>query len=265
MNERVMALLKHPVTIPASVGIVSFAGGLGLGYLFGKRKKEAVQVNQYFNDDIVVDFEVEGLARDQETQQATHIITEEAYYSPAVVPEVEEEAVMAPEAEATIDTVEVIGDGYDKEPVEAAEPDDELIEITIVEEYDEDWDWEVELAERREKVPGEPYLLHRDEFWRDEMNFAQMSLRYFEGDDFMVDEDDDPVNNWPAICGELKFGHGATDPNVCYIRNEDRRAEYEVTREEGTYSQEILGIHIEDNARVQDLRHSHRPGKFRMD
>jgi hypothetical protein len=39
MHEKVEDLLKQPWTIPTVIGVLSFGGGLGLGFWLGKRQR----------------------------------------------------------------------------------------------------------------------------------------------------------------------------------------------------------------------------------
>jgi hypothetical protein len=37
MNERINNIIRHPLTIPTSVGIVSFGVGVGVGYILARK------------------------------------------------------------------------------------------------------------------------------------------------------------------------------------------------------------------------------------
>lgn len=130
----------------------------------------------------------------------------------------------------------------------------------------DDWDYEVEKKLRKK---GEPYTIHYDEFFEedeDTFDFAQVSCTFYEGDAILVNNSDGvPIYNHPTIVGDMRFGHGSKDPNVVYIRNEKRKAEYEIIREEGAYAHEVMGLD-EDNDRTRNIRHSQsRTPKFRQE
>lgn len=257
MNERLQGVLKNPWTIPVGVGVTAFGGGLGLGYILWGRKTdfEKMQEEQLEFDYDTIDVE--------DVAESRAIIDKEKYDSPAVAPETDVEVtddsvvirVPATAQEPELEPPAGV-DVLDEEPAE-------LITRNVFE--DEDWDWELEIAKREAMTEPGPYILHRDEFYRDEMDFAQLTLRYFPGDAMMVDEDDQIIPNYPAIVGPLMFGHGANTADRFYVRNEDRKAEYEVLLEEGHYSVQILGLEAEERAMTSDLRHSNQVGKFRMD
>ena len=92
------------------------------------------------------------------------------------------------------------------------------------------------------------------------MGYEQSTLTYYEGDDILVDEHDVPVYNHNLSVGPLNFGHGSNDKNVVYIRSERLESEFEVLREHGLYTVEVLGYEKEE-----EFRHSgyHSVPKFR--
>ena len=118
---------------------------------------------------------------------------------------------------------------------------------------DDIWDQEFEEQHRS---PTEPHVIHKDEFWREEMGYTQTTVTYYVGDDILVDQEDVPVYNYQETTGELKFGHGSGDQNVVYIRNDRLKAEYEVIRDRGSYEVVILGLQAEEDLERSSLKHS---------
>jgi hypothetical protein len=114
------------------------------------------------------------------------------------------------------------------------------------------WDYDEEVAKRTEDAP---YILHRDEFYAEEKGYIQVTLTYYEGDNVMTDEDDSPVYNYEVVVGPLKFGHGCDDPNVFHVRNDTREAEYEILRDRGFYSIEVLGLEHEKSTDPNEEKH----------
>lgn len=253
MNDRVSSILKSPWTIPVAVGVTAFGSGLGIGYILGRRTKAEEVVEEEPEFEFVLD--TQGLA------EARNIINEEDYVQAQhVVSDEEPTGVIVDETDAEIEDDVVV---VRPDPVVEEDEDEptELVQVNVFENQDEDWNWEEEIAKRD---PAKPYVLHRSEFYRNEQDLTQMTLRYFKGDDVMVDEDDAAIYNHPVVVGDLMFGHGSSSPTVFYVRNEERGAEYEVTLEEGSFAVEILGLEAEEHAEANDLRHS-KVGRFRMD
>ena len=125
------------------------------------------------------------------------------------------------------------------------------------------WDNDAELEKRRHN-PGEPYVIHQEEFASSESGFQQSTLAYYQGDDTMVDDVTGKViYNHAGLMGDLLFGYGTNDPNAVYIRNEAMEHEWEILRHTSSYAIEVLGLHA-DEQMERELRHSAIP-RFRMD
>jgi hypothetical protein len=131
---------------------------------------------------------------------------------------------------------------------------------SIFPENKDTWDQE---AEDRERTPSTPYVLHKDEYWREERGYSQTTLTYYEGDDILVDQEDVPIYGFNSIVGAMQFGHGTDDPNVFYVRNDSLKAEYEIIKDRGRYEVIILGLQAEEEAERGSLKHSY--SKFRPD
>lgn len=260
MHEKIEAVLKHPWSVPAAIGVIGFGSGLGLGYIFGKRKGEGVTIVHSVPSQLSLNFNAsdeEETAEEiaESVRPAKVVITPEEAVKRNIL-KIHDLSELRPEMLSDDEPVQ-------ETETEISKEDNPDVVVTVSSEIteDEDWDWEEELSKRTET---EPYILQMEEFYNDEKSYHQVSLTYYAIDDIMVDEDDAPVYNYLTVTGELKFGHGSGDPNVVYVRNDKNRAEYEITRLDALYSREVLGLEIEDNQRVKDLKHS-RYTKFRME
>jgi hypothetical protein len=142
----------------------------------------------------------------------------------------------------------------DSTPVEDTPPSLRVIESSPSVRYSDDWDYEVELANRSKDVP---YIIHRDEYFNNETPYEQITLTYYEGDDVLADSNDTPVDDQDAmVClGNLgKFGHGSGDPNVVYVRNDELMLEIEIVHSDGKFATEVHGF-SDDELRHSDRRH----------
>ena len=116
-----------------------------------------------------------------------------------------------------------------------------------------------EAAEYMRKVYDEnpiqykPHLITLDAFCGDDgihykSDYQHISLDYYAGDDVLASMDtNEPVNNIGEIVGydwKLHFGDEeyGNDEDCVYIRNDERRCDYEIIRDKGYYCQIILGI-----------------------
>jgi len=180
-------------------------------------------------------------------------------------PEVDRDPVLA--AAQAID----IYQGSDEETLVLPEIDhnDEIKVRVIMDEHpeaDAGWDYEEEIELRLDN-PDEPYVVHLDEFMENEYSHDQVTLTYYQGDDVLADERDEPIPYPDPIVGEdnlKKFGHGSGDPYVVLIRNERLSIDYEVAAAEGKFAYEVLGLeHSDGGARAAQRRKELR--KFRSE
>lgn len=248
MHEKMESILNNPVTVPLAIGVVSFGSGLGLGFLFGKRRYESTEFVEY--EEITVDFDVEE-EQEIETVAPPKVI---------IGPEVAAEKGILTVKDLSALRPEMVTDADDTE-TEAVEVEEEESIVITHESQDIDWVWEVELEKRDE---SRPYVLHREEFFANEKNYTQISLTYYVRDDTLADDDNHPIYNVSELVGELTFGHGSGDSELVYIRNNERKAEYEIYQVDAHYMIEILGMEEEREAEASDFRHSALM-RFRME
>lgn len=240
------AILRHRAFLPATVGVVAFGSGVAAGWYIGKERvlsKLRVRIEEEVIETVVAveeEFQIKLFEEVIEDDGKVNIVPmfkkndpKENHPSNGTRPKTEVEAMV------------------------------ETLETNIFEQVIEGWDYDAELVSRNEL---DVYIIHRDEFYGDELSWDnQHALTWYEGDNILTTEADDVIYNPQAMVGELKFGHGSGDPNVCFIRNERLHAEYEVTRNPGSYDIEVLGGQIEAQLAAEDLKHSRSPGKFPRD
>jgi hypothetical protein len=236
MNERLSKIIKNESSVSIHtvivVGVVSFGAGLGLssalGYLKMRHERKLMENQQellptVFSSETVDAFVDEDRATEENLGEQFVKTKMEEVIEPKLEPELTEEET--------------------------------VVSRSIFAGSDEEWNLDEEIKNRSS---DQPYVLHKDEFYADELAYDQLTLTYYAGDDIMIDQEEAPVYNYGTIVGELKFGHGSGDANVFYVRNDKRKAEYEIIRDSGQYSVDVLGLSIEDNQRVQakGLKHS---------
>lgn len=229
--------LKEELRLPA-VGALSFVAGVGVGYFVCSKRVKTVEHTTE------IDFKNVDEPNPQLALDFARAVSEQAEHpsTPYVV------STKLHGHEIEIKTTP-LGEPHDPEPLE------ETSDVPI-----DAWNQEEEESERS---PDSPYVLHGEEFYAGTNGFAQTCLEYFAADNVLCDENKVPIYNPEKVVGRLEFGRGSGDSDVVYIRNETLKAEYEVTRNHGSYQLEVLGIDIEEEAEEQDIRHSHAILKFR--
>lgn len=197
------------------VGIGCLAVGAAAGFFFAKNKYQAEEF-------IFIEEEVMTLPFDDEESPSEHLVhsLDETYVSDKV------------------QKIEHIG---------ASDQQEEPVKNIFTRE--DNWNYDEEISQRSS---DKPYVIHRDEFFADEMGLNQLTFTYYAGDDILTDEQDKPVHNYETVVGDIRFGHGSLDQNVFYVRNEELGAEYEILHTDGFYSIEVLGYGLESEYEEQD-------------
>lgn len=106
---------------------------------------------------------------------------------------------------------------------------------------DEGWN-QIEELEARD--PSEPYVIHQDEFNEGEMGYATVVYTYYAIDDVLCDLDNKPLPHADVIVGQdnLKWGHGADDIDVVFVRNDHLEIDMEICRIYKSFEEEVLGL-----------------------
>ncbi|MET0786535.1 MAG: hypothetical protein ABWY25_07515 [Paenisporosarcina sp.] len=241
--------------VPATVGIASFVAGIGAGYTLRKiKEKKNFETKLEDLESQIVQLHYEFEERSGKIQRDLQITAKTMKTFSTDGEDLLErfgrvhldEIVVEhhPSNNQKTTTLEVVSNVEDNHPVNVFRNDDE-----------DDWDYEEELKHRS---PEHPYIIHRDEYFSDEMDFSQSTLSFYAGDQILCDEEDVPIYNPEKVVGKLEFGKGSRDPSIVYIRNEKLQAEYEVLLDPGYYQTEVLGEQVKHN-----LKHSRGVLKFR--
>lgn len=276
MLENLFPVIKEQVlekkwALRAGVGLIAFGAGAGIGYILGSKKYQVL--TEKLED--AVDTVVDALTEDPSQEEAEYLkevkdylesldVDEDGFDEDGwrVVGELSEDGEVIYDEDykgvrdkngepEVIDPLEALPKPDPKMIVVEEQPNDEVVNVFTG--SDPDWSYEEEL-EYRKTHPI--YVLHKDEFWNDENEWAQLTVTYFAKDDIMVDSSDVPIYNYEGIVGPLRFGHGSNDPGVFFVRNETLEAEYEVLLDRGSYEEEILGNY--DEFKDDEIKHSRK-------
>jgi len=210
----------------AGGGAVLFAIGVGVGYWLGKRRTPMIVPAEPVTP--VTNLVVLG---EEEVQ----------FQKPTVILSAEEYAA----AQAHLDLQDALS---------AAVDEPEPFEPVVVNVFDAgDWNWDEERAKR---TLDAPYVIHRDEYYGEEMGYSHTTLTYYQKDDVLVDEANTPINGYQNVTGPLLFGHGSGDPRTVYIRTNKFNTEYEILLDDGSFAEEVLGLQAEQGLTRGEIKHS---------
>lgn len=108
-----------------------------------------------------------------------------------------------------------------------------------------DFDFEKEVPLRSSE---KPYVIEHDEFY--ESDRQTITLTWFEGDEVLADEKDEHIPNPDHVVGDenlQRFGYGSRDPNIVYVRNETMDIDFEIVKNDGKYTEQVLGFMQHDD------------------
>lgn len=98
------------------------------------------------------------------------------------------------------------------------------------------------------RTPGEPYIIHVDEYNRPleegEPAIRDLTLFYYDGDDTLTDDTGGVVTNVNGVIGSdalVNFGNWSRDRDRVYVRNEETACDYMVIRRNESYVDAVLG------------------------
>lgn len=107
------------------------------------------------------------------------------------------------------------------------------------------WDQPTEDAHRAQLAEGIPYVISEAEWSAGDLDYRQVTLTYYEGDQVLADEKDEPIPIVDEVVGEAnleRFGHGTGDPKTVFIRNDKMSMDFEVIKHDGKFSVEVYGL-----------------------
>jgi hypothetical protein len=235
---------------PSSVGyfFVGVAVGSSLGFYFGYRfNREKIKAEEFArSQEEIEQMRLYYLAKERE--EGIKII-------PAAKPSAEE--IVREQGYVTADQVDIpprplpapvpVEEPRSSEPAVEIEPQEQLIRTEEGQkDKNQGWSYPAEMAKRSTE---RPHIIHQDEFMTNETGYSQVTYTYYEQDKILADEHDDVVNNVDQIVGErnlTKWGHGADDANILYVRNSKLEIEFELCRSPKSYEQEIMGLEHSD-------------------
>lgn len=170
--------------------------------------------------------------------------------------------------EGKLEKVEACDTAPDEEPTESySSTDHDVIEPTDITEEAEairdaakyleksaiEEENKINKKRNKKKEKVKPYLITPEAYnGDDEMQFRHdyqhLTLDYYEGDDILCESSTNEVfgntgrwlgYTWKNHFGDEDYGY---DDNSIFIRNDEIHVDYEIVRDEGYYSEQVLGI-----------------------
>lgn len=119
-----------------------------------------------------------------------------------------------------------------------------------IEDEENEWDNDEEYIDEEAKAEG-PFIISIDSFQNEYESFSKNTLTYFEKDGVIADDRDEVIVDYLAYIGDEaldSFGEGSDDPNLVYVRNLSKEADYEIVKDPTAYQETVLGYDDPDKA-----------------
>lgn len=128
---------------------------------------------------------------------------------------------------------------YGKERMDISEDDYVDEELYEEEEFDEPYATDYP----RDDPAEDPYTITPHQFSTECDAYSKTKLFYYAGNNTLVDEEDELVDNWNIIGGKSSLKRfGEYEEGVVYVRNERIGADFEIRRKRGSFTE----IHAKD-------------------
>lgn len=123
---------------------------------------------------------------------------------------------------------------FDEHMAEREAPEEDISE------YDEAMEFNKQMCEEAlaEGYSDFPRMISASEMLNQKQWYSKVTLTYYAGDDVLADDQDEPLEDPMDIIGEhFKefFGMNEDEPDIIYVRNDDRESDYEVAKVETSY------------------------------
>lgn len=243
--------------IRIQIAVLSAAAGMGLGYMLGKRVSsqefdeavaEACEENrQYFlrqakkteehyeeklqEFSLVAADATNALTRYRGEEELVEAATEVAQIQYSDYDETEDEGFAPNVASVPVPELDPIPVALPNDPENSPHPNP------------------VHKPKHREPYvdKSKPYVIPVEEFVANENEWPQSTLTYYEGDDVLVDEEDqnilDDASRLLLVGTHLSdFGVQSNDPRAVYLRNEKMHLELEVLKDQSKYADKVAGL-----------------------
>lgn len=264
MKQQIQALVRNPKVIVGSIVVISLTTGGYAGHQFAKNK-----LKTYYEDistkEIAEAKEFYGrLYKSDEENNDPVKVLERLHGSEEEEPEIASYQTIVADGPYSAEEDLIV----DSDIIVAQTVTTEKIRPTVSRKrhniFDDnpngDFDYDVEVTFRTE---DKPYIITHDEFFEGEKDYQQSTLTYFEEDDVLADERDQPVPE--DTVGEdhlTRFGFGSKDHNIVYVRNDELQIDFEINRSENSYAKEVLGFDDTDTG-LKHMNHGMGVLKFR--
>ena len=238
--------------VKVALGFVAGAVTGGIGTYFGLRSRFAretqKEINEYreiareriraaneFVDKMTKEEKKSEEAYDKAANSYDKFVDYTSYYD-------DEHCNLRDELNAVSQAVK--DENFDKHMAEREHPEEDE------EDLDEEFDNEEKIESLRKSKEDKklPYIIDAAAFHNTQQWYDKITLTYFEGNDVLTDDREDPIDNPEELVGtdyKKFFGIDENEPDIVMIRNDCNGCDYEICRVPASYAGDVEPvIHI---------------------
>jgi hypothetical protein len=109
------------------------------------------------------------------------------------------------------------------------------------------------------RSPDYPYVISIEEYMVDDDDYEKLTFGYYDQDGVLADDAEKPVPDIEGTVGIKNlefFGLLSQNKDIVYVRNEKKHIDFEICRDEGSYTELVLGYKVpaEPRARAKKSR-----------
>lgn len=157
------------------------------------------------------------------------------------------DADMATIEQATIDDAKAkVAKLIERSGEEELNEEEGEVDVTVNRNIFQDGDDYPEL-DRSVRGASFPYIISVDEFEEGDQGFNRNSCTYYQKDNVLADDQDEPIDDIDEYVGRqnLQFGNSSGQKDVVFVRNINMEVDFEIARSYGSFAEEVLGIYPE--------------------
>ena len=122
---------------------------------------------------------------------------------------------------------------FDKHMAEREYPEEEDLEEEL------DNEEKIESLHKAREDQKLPYIIEAAAFHNTQQWYEKITLTYFEGNDILTDDREDPIDNPEELVGvdyKKFFGIDEDEPDIVFVRNDCNGCDYEICRVPASYA-----------------------------
>lgn len=108
---------------------------------------------------------------------------------------------------------------------------------------------EVNPIDQEEKDLSGPYVISEEQFSEENLHYDKLSITWYREDNVVCDETEEIMEDFGHVIGfdNLNMRHThITHPNTIYVRNDAIDIDYEITVNQSSYKEIVMGFPVED-------------------